>query len=228
MRGRRRGGTAVVVGIGLALAAGAAAAQTTPGGKGVARLSWRAGEVTVQRGAAGVRATGEPAVWTPGGVNTRLLAGDRVATAAGARAEVALDAADFLRLDGDTRATLLRLRHDELQALVERGRADIAVLRGARARAEIDTPLAAVRPRGEGVFRIEVSLDDRTVITVRQGAAEVTTPHGSAVVHAGETMTVAGAEDPQYQIVDAAPADGWDAWNAARDRRHEDARHGQP
>ncbi len=213
---RRQGGwTAGVV---LALAASAMAQAAAPGGNGVARLSWRAGEVSVQRGAAGGQAA-ETAAWTPGGVNTPLLAGDRVATAAGARAEIALDYADFLRLDGDAQATLLTLRWDDLQASVEHGLADFAVLRGARASAEIDTPLAAVRPRGEGVFRIEVNSDDQTVITVRSGAADVATAHGSAVVRAGETMTVVGANDPQYQIVDAAPADGWDAWNAARDRR---------
>jgi hypothetical protein len=218
-----RGEWAAVLGLGWALAA-AAAAQMAPGVPSVARLSWRAGEVSVQRGAAGVQAAGEPAARAPGSVNLPLVAGERVEAAAGARAEVALDRADFLRLDGNAGATLVTLRRDELRASIEHGVADLAVLRGARAQTEIDTPLLALRPRGQGVFRIEVISEDQSVITVRQGAAEVTTRHGRAMVRAGETMTVEGADHPQYRIVEAAAPDGWDAWNAERDRRLQNAR----
>ena len=54
---------------------------------------------------------------------------------------------------------------------------------------------------------------------VRQGSAEVSTPQGSAQVDAGQMITIAGTDNPQYKTEAAPGNDDWDTWNDDRDHR---------
>lgn len=202
-----------------AAAAGLAAAQDANppvSDAGVARLSLIRGEVSTQRGDAGD--------WTAGAINQPLLSGDAVATTDGARAEIQLDFADLVRLDANSQATLAAVNRSSLQVQVGQGLVEYVVLPGADAASEIDTPNVAIRPRGRGVFRIQVNSESETVVTARSGDADVSTPEGSASLHAGQSITVDGTEQAEYQITDAAPPDEFDRWNRSRDRQLADAR----
>jgi len=196
---------------GCALAAG----QAPPSDQGVARLSVVQGDVSTQRGA--------NADWQAGAVNAPMLAGDAVATAAGARAEIALDFADLLRLDSNAQATLANLGTHALQVQVGQGLVDYSVLGGAEAASEIDTPNLAIHPKGRGVFRVQVNSDSETIVVVRDGDADVSTSEGSATLHSGQMITVQGTDTPEYQIADAPGRDGFDDWSQQRDRSVESA-----
>lgn len=188
----------------------------------VARLSLISGEVSTQRTAASQdgNAQGD---WTAGAINQPLLSGDAIATSGGARAEVQLDYADLLRLSENSQATLASVTNSSLQIQLGQGLADYVVLGRAGATSELDTPNVAIRPRGEGVFRVQVNSDSETVVIVRSGEADVSTSDGSAVLHRGQMMTVDGADQPEYQVVDAPGRDDWDHWNQNRDRQLADA-----
>lgn len=188
----------------------------------VARLSLISGEVSTQRGAASQdgNAQGD---WTAGAINQPLLSGDGVATSGGSRAEVQLDYADLLRLSENSQATLANLTNSALQVQIGQGLADYVVLSRAGASSELDTPNVAIRPRGEGVFRVQVNSDSETVVIVRSGEADISTSDGSAVLHRGQMMTVDGTDQPEYQVVDAPGRDDWDHWNQNRDRQIADA-----
>lgn len=183
---------------------------------GVARASYVHGDVSSQRGDNGEL--------VPLTLNTPLAAGDRVSTADGARAEIELDYGDQIRLSSDATARIATLDRQDIQVQLGQGLATYSVLRGSQAQVEVDTPNAALHPNGQGDYRILVNSDAETKIIVRSGSAEISTPEGSTHVDAGQMITVAGTDNPQYRIDPAPNRDDWDAWNADRDRRVETAK----
>ncbi|MGH9519978.1 MAG: DUF6600 domain-containing protein [Terriglobales bacterium] len=182
----------------------------------VARLSAISGTVSTQRGD-----TGE---WDSGAINTPLVSGDKVAAGEASKAEVQLDYADLLRLASNTQANLTSLNKDQIQVQIAAGLADFVVLKRAQASSEIDTPNIAVRPRSDGVYRIEVDSDSQTVVIVRKGEADISTPQGSTLLRSGQQITVQGTGTPEYQIADAPARDDWDRWNQQRDDSVQSAR----
>lgn len=175
---------------------------------GVARVSLIRGDVSMERG--------DSNEWMAVTVNTPLVPGDSIATGAGSRAEVQLDYSNVVRLADNTVVKIADLNASRIQLQVARGTADFAVLSNNQTNSEVDTPNVAVEPLQPGTYRIDVNSDSLTLVTVRDGQAQISTPQGSTNVNAGQQITVEGAQNPQYQIVDARPLDNWDNWN--RDR----------
>ena len=182
---------------------------------GVARVSLIRGDVSMERGDANE--------WVAVTVNTPLVPGDTIATGAGARAEVQLDHSNVVRLDQNTEVKIADLNDSRIQLQVARGLADLAVFKNNQANSEVDTPNVAVSPLQPGTYRIEVDSGSMTLVTVRDGQAQVSTSQGSTNVSAGQQITVEGEQNPQYKIVDAAPLDNWDYWNRERNGAIESA-----
>ena len=183
---------------------------------GVARASYVHGNVSSQRG--------DNSELVPLTVNTPLETGDRVSTAGNGRTEIELDYGDQLRLSSDATAKIATLNRQNIQIQLGQGLATYSALPGSQAQVEVDTPNAALHPDGEGDYRVLVNSDAETKIIVRSGSADVSTPEGSTHVNAGQMITVAGTDDPQYRIDSAPGRDDWDAWNADRDHRVETAK----
>jgi hypothetical protein len=182
---------------------------------GAGRISVISGEVSTQRGDSGD--------WVAATVNAPVAPGDEVSTGARSRTEVQLDYANVLRLDQSTVAKVADLTRTRIQVQVAQGLVNFDVLKGSEAEAEIDTPSVAIRPLGEGRYRIQVNSNSQTLVTVREGEAEVSTPQGSTKVKKGDLITIEGTDNPQYQIASAAGKDDWDNWNKDRDHAIEDA-----
>jgi len=192
----------------------AAKAQGQQVEPGVARISLTHGDVSTQRGDSGD--------WVVGRMNTPVVAGDRVATGTRSRAELQLDYANILRLDERSEAKIADLARTHIQVQVSKGIVNYTVFKGNEADAEIDTPNVAVRPLGEGRYRVQVT-DDKTEVIVREGEADVSTPQGSTRVRKGQLITVRGRDNPEYQVSDAPRHDSWDDWNKNRDHQIQDA-----
>ena len=180
-------------------------AQTSTG---VARVSLIKGDVSMERG--------DSNEWVAVTVNTPLVPGDTIATGPGSHAEVQLDYSNVVRLADNAELKIADLNDSRIQLQVARGTVDLAVFKGNQATSEIDTPNVAVQPLQEGTYRIDVNSNELSLVTVRDGQAQISTPQGSTNISAGQQITVEGAQTPQYQIVDARPLDDWDNWN--RDR----------
>ena len=182
---------------------------------GVARVSLIHGDVSTMRGDSGD--------WVASTVNAPIVRGDKVATGARSRAEIQLDYANILRLDQRSEAKIADLTRTHIQIQVASGLVDFTVLKGTEADVEIDTPNMAVRPLGEGVYRIQVNSASETQLTVRKGEAEVATPQGSTTVEKDRVIYVRGTDNPEYQLAKAAHKDEWDEWNSDRDHEIKDA-----
>ena len=184
--------------------------QADANAPGVARVSYLKGDVSTQRGD-----TGD---WVALTQNSPVSQGDKVATGQTGRAELQLDFADVLRLSNNATANITNLSRGSVQVQIGQGLVTYSLLKGGEAAAEIDTPNTAIRPSGQGDYRIQVNSDSETVITIRRGSADVSTPDGSTHVEQGQTITVEGTDSPQYKTESAIARDEWDSFNDDRDR----------
>ncbi|HUP03571.1 MAG TPA: DUF6600 domain-containing protein [Bryobacteraceae bacterium] len=179
--------------------------------RGVARISVMDGDVTVHRGDSGD--------WVAGVLNAPLMTGDQIATAANSRAEIEMDAANALRLDGDASIRIAQLEYERFQFELARGTATYRVLRPTNVNIEVDTPNLAIRPSKEGIYRVTVDDDGVSEVTVRAGTVEVAAKSGSQWLSAGQTLLArGGADDPEFKIEASIPLDAFDQWNDSRDR----------
>ncbi|HUI42510.1 MAG TPA: DUF6600 domain-containing protein [Terriglobia bacterium] len=178
--------------------------------QGVGRISVIYGNVSTQRGDSGD--------WVADTVNTPVAPGDLLSTGAQSRTEVQLDYANVVRLDQNTEVKVADLSQGKVQVQVGQGVADFSVLRDGGSNAEIDTPNISVQPLRGGLYRIQVNSATESLVTVREGEAQVSTPQGSTNVEAGQTITVEGSDNPQYQVAAAQRMDDFDQWNDSRDK----------
>ncbi len=180
--------------------------------QGVGRISMIHGDVSTQRGDSGT--------WSAAVLNQPVVNGDKVSTAAGGRAEVQLDYANILRLGSNAQANISNFTHKYIQIQIAQGLANYSVFGESEAEPEIDTPNVAVHPaHTDGVFRIEVRPDGDSIIIVRKGQAQISTPQGIADIKQGDMATVRGSgADARYKISAAPERDDWDRWNSDRDR----------
>jgi FecR protein len=185
-------------------------------GAGVARISLIAGSVAVQRGDA---ATPSAAV-----INAPVLAGDYLTTGDDSRAEVQMDGGTIVRLGGNVQMRLTRLDGDARAIQVAEGTVELRLMRGTEGRADIDTPSVTVRPRLSGSYRVSVTGDGRTLVTVRSGDAVIVTPQGDRSLTAGSTLVAQGpASNPSITTQTAVALDEFDRFNQDRDARYERA-----
>jgi hypothetical protein len=179
--------------------------------QGVGRVSMIHGDVSTQRGDSGT--------WSAAVLNQPVVNGDKVSTGAAGRAEVQLDYANILRLGSNAEAAIANFTEKYIQIQVAQGLANYSVFGESEAEPEIDTPNVAVHPaHKDGVFRVEVRPDGDSIIVVRKGEAEISTPQGIAQIKQGEMATVrSSGADAKYKIGPAPDRDDWDRWNSERD-----------
>ena len=185
--------------------------------QGVARVSLIHGDVSTQRGDSGD--------WSAAALNQPVMGGDKVSTGDEARTELQLDFANTLRLGPHTTVNVANLTQKNIQIQLSQGLINYTVSKDSEAEPEIDTPNVSIHPaHHDGVFRIEVQPDGDTLVIVRQGEAQISTPQGSTEVRSGEMATVRGdTNSAQYKIASAPDRDDWDRWNSDRDHIIRDA-----
>lgn len=199
-----------VVGIALGAAAWAQAPDDGPD-RGVARISILNGDVSVRRSDSGDHVAAA--------LNAPLVVQDRVITGINSRSELQFDSANFLRLGANSEVRLAELEYRRYLVQIARGTVTWRVLRDQEAYVEISTPSVSVRPVKRGTYRVTVSEDGSSEVTVRSGEAEVFTPRGSERLRSGRTMLARGGQnDPEFRMTPEIPDDEWDRWNEMRDR----------
>ena len=185
---------------------------------GAARISFLHGDVSTQHDGS--------TDWAAATVNTPVVNGDHISTGQNARAEIQLDHANILRLSDQSTANVVSLSRTQMQLQIGQGLANYEVFKNNEANVEIDTPNVAIHPAAgeEGSYRILVNSDGETIVDVRKGSAEISTPQGSTRVERDQRITIQGtADSAQYQVSGAPGRDDWDKWNGDRDRTIEGA-----
>jgi ferric-dicitrate binding protein FerR (iron transport regulator) len=154
--------------------------------RGVARISFINGDVSVRRGDSGEIVAAA--------INAPLVLQDSLLTGSGATAEIQFDSANMIRLGQNSEVRLTELAYQRAQIQVATGTATFRVLRDSDARMEIDTPQVSVRPMRLGSYRITIREDGTSEIAVRSGEAEIFSPRGSEALHAGQMIVARGTQ----------------------------------
>src|SRR5260370_5016883 len=199
--------------LGLGTPAGAQGAPQQQGQNdaGAARVSFIHGDLSTQHS--------DSNEWVAATLNTPVVIGDHISTGKRSRAEIQLDHANVLRMSDESTANVVNLSRTQIQVQVGQGLVNYNVLKDSEANGEIDTPNVAVHPQqGEGSYRILVNSNGETIVDVRKGSAEISTPQGSTRVDRDQRITIQGnADTAQYNVSGAPGKDDWDKWNNDRD-----------
>jgi Family of unknown function (DUF6600)/FecR protein len=211
-----------ILGLGATAGAQEAPPQSDPqqqgqNDPGAARISYIQGDVSTQHS--------DSSEWVAATLNTPVVDGDHVSTGNGARAEIELNHANILRMSDQSTVNVVNLSSAQMQVQVGQGLVNFDMLKDSGADVEIQTPNVAIHPQaGEGSFRILVNSDGETIVDVRKGSADISTPQGSTRVDRDQRITIEGnADNAQYQVSGAPGNDDWDKWNSDRDQMIESA-----
>jgi hypothetical protein len=185
--------------------------QQAPNDSAAGRVSFIHGDLSTQHS--------DSSEWVAATINTPIVYGDRISTGKRSRAEIQLDHANVLRMSDESTANVVSLSRTQIQLQIGQGLVNYDVLRNSEANVEIETPNVAIRPQmREGSYRITVNSNGETIVDVREGSAEISTPQGSTRVDRGQRITIQGnADNAQYNVSAANRKDDWDKWNDDRD-----------
>jgi len=187
-----------------------AAQADEPGDPGVARLSVLSGEVDVRRADSGDTFAAA--------LNAPVSVGDYLSTLDDSRAEVEFNYGAAVRVAPDTQVRFTRLDPQNHELQLAQGTVDLRVFRELAAHPQIDTPAAMVRPDAHGSYRVTVTDDGNTEVTVRSGQVDVAVAAGTQTIGPGSTLLVTGSGDAaQFQTIATVALDDFDAFNRDRD-----------
>ncbi len=173
------------------------------------RISLIEGDVQVR-----TEDTGE---WVPASINMPLMDGDRLWVPKGGRTEMQLRDGSFLRLDENSALEILTLEKDSFQFYLTEGRSytNFRGLKGTLL--QIDTPDSSIRAYDRSNFRIDMTQDGYTDISVYRGVLYVESRDGETSVDGGHILSLREGTPAELSPLD--PPDEWERWNRNRDRR---------
>jgi hypothetical protein len=198
----------------VALAAATTAAADPP--SRVARLAYAEGNVSFSP-------AGDDE-WVRAALNRPLVAGDRLWSDAGSRAELSMTNASA-RFGPLTSITLLNLDDRTQQLQLTQGVLHLQVRRLAAGEiVEIDTPNFAFSVTRPGSFRFEVDPQGGgSLIVVRSGEGEAYGEGAAYRIGAGQAYRFYGTDLRDQEYVALPAPDGFERWSLGRERRFERA-----
>lgn len=194
----------------LLAAAGARAQEDPPG---------RVGRLSETQGSVWLYDTAENE-WVAALRNRPIVAGDRLATDAGARAEVQIGS-NTLRLDGGSQLTMRALDDERIVAGLERGTLALRARSSEVARElSVETPAGRALPQRAGHYRVDV--DERsTVVGAWSGTVRFDAPDSALDVQAGQRAEFWREGSQTHYTWAQAERDTFTDWVLAQDRADE-------
>ncbi len=158
------------------------------------------------------------------GAGAPIGAGDFLNTDSSGRAEVALDDASMIRLGSDAQVRFVGVQTGNRRVQLAQGVLGVRLFSHDDLGLGVDTPSVSVRPLDAGSYRISVSTDGFTQVTVRSGRVEVDTPAGAQTIGAGTMLVAHGpASNPEITTTTPIAFDDFDRFNDDCDRHYGNA-----
>jgi hypothetical protein len=185
-----------------------------PAALGFLRISLIDGDVQIK--------TEDTEDWVPASINMPLRDGDRIWVPEGSKTELQLRDGTSLRLDEKSALDILTIEKDSFQFYLTEGHvyANFRGLRGSLL--QIDTQGSSVRTYDRSIFRIDISGDGYTDISVYQGSIYAENRDGRTRVNEGKTLSL--REGAYAELAPLGPPDEWERWNRERDRKFAERR----
>lgn len=181
----------------------------------VVRVSMLGGDVSVRR--AGSKE------WEKAVLNLPLVEGDRLATGAGARVEIQIDARNFVRLGEYATLDIVTLREEGVALSLPEGTATLRLARFDKDREyfEIDAPKTTLAAEQKGAYRLDVAQNGNVRVTVRDGGrARLYSETSGFTLRDGRSAELVyhnSSEDGDWELSAARSADDWDTWVEERE-----------
>ncbi|PYS93462.1 MAG: hypothetical protein DMF64_04460 [Acidobacteria bacterium] len=181
----------------------------------VARISLLGGDVSLRRAGSNKR---ERAA-----LNFPLVEGDRIATGAGARVEIQIDARNFIRLGEYTTLDVVTLRPEGIALSLPTGTATLRLARFEHEHEyfEIDAPKTTIAAEQQGLYRLDVAESGHVRVTVREeGRARIYSDTSGFTLRDGRTAEFAYDNNGEgdWEFTAARDFDSWDTWVNDRER----------
>jgi FecR protein len=181
----------------------------------VVRISLISGEVTLKRH--------DAEDWDAAKLNTPLVEGDTLATGRDARAEIQIDARNFVRIAPDSVLKIVSLRNEGIALSLATGTATLRLARFDKDHEyfEIDAPKTTIAAESKGLYRLEADREGAIKLTVRDGGrARVYSDSAGFTVRDGHTavLTYEGDQPGDWQTTVAEASDKWDSWVTDREK----------
>ncbi|HYG11046.1 MAG TPA: DUF6600 domain-containing protein, partial [Pyrinomonadaceae bacterium] len=177
----------------------------------VVRVSLLSGDVSLRRAGS--------AEWEKAALNLPLVEGDRLATGAGARVEIQIDARNFLRVGEYATLDIVTLREEGIALSLPEGTATLRLARfdDDREYFEIDAPKTTLAAEKTGSYRLDVAQNGNVRVTVRDGGrARLYSETSGFTLRDGRTAELvysnSDAADGDWELSAARSTDDWDAW----------------
>jgi hypothetical protein len=181
----------------------------------VVRISLLGGDVSLRR--AGSKE------WEKAALNLPLVEGDRLATGAGARAEIQIDARNFVRLGEYATLDIVTLREEGVALSLPEGTATLRLARfdNDREYFEIDAPKTTLAAEQKGSYRLDVAQNGNVRVTVREGGrARLYSETSGFTLRDGRSAELVynnSSEDGDWELSAARSTDDWDTWVKERE-----------
>ncbi len=181
----------------------------------VARVSLLTGDVSLRRAGSNK--------WERATLNFPLVEGDRLATGAGSRVEIQIDARNFVRLGEYATLDVITLRTEGVALSLPEGTATLRLARFEHDKEyfEIDAPKTTIAAERTGLFRLDVAQNGNVRVTVRAGArARIYSDTSGFTLRDGRTAELAydNAGEGDWEFSAARDGDNWDTWVNDRER----------
>jgi len=153
--------------------------------------------------------------WVVAAINMPLMDGDRIWIPEGGRTELQLSDGTYVRLDGNSSLEILESERDFFYFYLTTGYiyVNFRGLKGSLI--QIDTPVSSINVSERSTFRIDVSDDGVTDISVLRGTVHAESRFGSTAVSEGNTLYLRGNDYADLHPLN--PPDEWEEWNRGRD-----------
>jgi len=182
---------------------------------GSLRISLIQGDVQVK--------TEDTSEWVPASINMPLRDGDRLWVPESGRSELQLRDGTYMRLDESSSLEILTAGDDSFQFYLTTGHAYVN-FRGLRdSLLQMDTPVSSIRAYDRSKFKIDVSPDGFTDISVFKGTVYAESRNGKTRVSAGKTLSV--GENFFADLSPLGSSDEWERWNRGRDSQLDEGRY---
>jgi len=155
--------------------------------------------------------------WMEAAVNTPLVAGDTIRTAALGKAELFLKDGSVVRVGKSSVMRIVAVEPKGVQFKLDRGGVYI-VARGSKdVPIFFDTPSAVLDVAQPATVRVDVYDGGVSEVSVYQGEVQALEQKGRMPVRAGERLVLA-ADGSIPRVMGLRSADEWQRWNTERDR----------
>lgn len=161
--------------------------------------------------------TAELADWAAASINMPLKEEDELWVPEAARLEIQILPATYVRLDQNSSLSVMTLTRGAEQVYLTQGRAYINFNPGRGGMIQFDTPISSIQVFGRGVFKVDVTEQGYTEVSVLDGTVYVEGKSGKTTVESGNVLSLQEGSDAD--LAPLGPGDDWEDWNVERDKR---------